>query len=98
MNEPRKRDRDERTGGGGKGSDGRRDPEEKKRERNELKPLLALALGLKSSERFLLARHLTKQLEVNPFLYRVRVHSFHTYIYIYLRPKIKKTFKPFHPI
>lgn len=40
----------------------------KKRERNELKPLLALALGLKSSEGFLLARHLTKQLEVNPFL------------------------------
>jgi len=40
----------------------------KKRERNELKPLLALALELKSSEGFLLARHLTKQLEVNPFL------------------------------
>lgn len=40
---------------------------EKKRERNELKPLPALALGLKSSEGFLLARHLTKQLEVNPF-------------------------------
>lgn len=39
----------------------------KKRERNELKPLPALALGLKSSEGFLLARHLTKQLEVNPF-------------------------------
>lgn len=43
------------------------DAEEERRE-NELKPLLALALGLKSSEGFLLARHLTKQLEVNPFL------------------------------
>lgn len=42
--------------------------EEESITRNELKPLPAVALGLKSSEGFLLARHLTKQLEVNPFL------------------------------
>lgn len=60
----------------------------KKRERIELKPPLALALGLKSSEGFLLARHLTKQLEVNPFL-----HPFILFLRIYV-PKLRRFLTP----
>lgn len=44
------------------------DAEEEERTKWTETTAVALALGLKSSEGFLLARHLTKQLEVNPFL------------------------------
>lgn len=56
-----------------------RKQEEEERGESGRKPV-ALAFGLKPSPGFLLARHLTKQLEVNPFLPRPPPFSFLSWI------------------